>query len=161
MSPQTFLCRVSTILETHNLAIDLISSSQQMLSLAICALQLRTLKHVNSSLAELGVVSLMANMSIVSVIGHRMRNVVGIGAEILSSLASAGVNIYLMSQGASGINISYDYAKHKQTHRADDSRFVINAKDAQVALEVIHEKVLGIPSHVEKENAFAKGPWLY
>lgn len=132
-----------------------------MLSLAVCALRPHTFKHVNSSLAELGFISTMENMSIVSVIGHRMRNVVGIGAEILTSLASAGVNIYLMSQGASEINISYDCAEHKQKHRADDNRFVINAKDAQVALEVIHEKVLGIPSHEEKENAFAKGPWLY
>lgn len=132
-----------------------------MLSLAICALRPRTLHDVTNSLAELGIASSMANMSIVSVIGHRMRNVVGISAEILSSLASAGVNIYLMSQGASEINISYDCAEHKEKHFADDSRIVINAKDAQVALSVIHEKVLGIPSHEEKENAFAKGPWLY
>jgi hypothetical protein len=38
---------------------------------------------------------------------------------------------------------------------------VVNARDAQVALEVVHEKVLGIPLHEEKEQVFVKGPWLY
>jgi hypothetical protein len=39
--------------------------------------------------------------------------------------------------------------------------FVVNAEDAQRALEVVHESVLKIPRHGEKENAFAKSPWLY
>lgn len=38
---------------------------------------------------------------------------------------------------------------------------VVKAEDVQLALEVVHDKVLGIPRHEEKENAFAKGPWLY
>lgn len=46
-------------------------------------------------------------MSIVSVTGYKMRKMVGIGAEIFSSLANSKVNIYLISQGASEINISY------------------------------------------------------
>ena len=77
-----------------------------MLSLALYAPEPRSLKHATQPLQELGTVTVMRNMSIVSVIGHSMRNVVGIGAEIFSALASARVNIYLISQGASEINIS-------------------------------------------------------
>ncbi|CAO2654514.1 Nn.00g112470.m01.CDS01 [Neocucurbitaria sp. VM-36] len=144
-SLQRFLSCVSTCLEAHGLAIDLISSSQHMLSLAICAPEPHTLDDAVEKLEKVGDISLLQKMSIVSVIGHRMRNMVGIGAEIFSALANAKVNIYLISQGAGEINIS----------------FVINAQDAQLATEVIHEHVLKIPLHKEQENAFVKGPWLY
>jgi aspartate kinase len=65
-------------------------------------------------------------MSIVSVIGHKMRNMVGINGklpwcflslpryntqkhtgQIFSNLASGGVNVYFVSQGASEINVSF------------------------------------------------------
>jgi aspartate kinase len=77
-----------------------------MLSLAMCASEPRNIEHASHKLEAFGRVSLIHNMSIVSVIGHRMRNVVGIGAEIFAALASSKVNIYLISQGASEINIS-------------------------------------------------------
>jgi aspartate kinase len=117
-SPQAFLSRVSACLEDDNIAIDLISSSRHMLSLAICASHPRALENTSRKLEEFGVVSLIRNMSIVSVVGHRMRNVVGIGAEIFEALASARVNIYLISQGASEINISYvNCCKHGRIMR--------------------------------------------
>jgi aspartate kinase len=77
-----------------------------MLSLAIYAPNSQSFSEARRNLSELGTVSVMSKMSIVSVIGHRMRNVVGISAEIFSALASAKVNIYLISQGASEINVS-------------------------------------------------------
>lgn len=77
-----------------------------MLSLALHAPEARSLDHATQTLQELGAVSAMNDMSIVSVIGHRMRNVVGIGAEIFAALASAKVNVDLISRGASEINIS-------------------------------------------------------
>jgi aspartate kinase len=105
-SPQAFLSRASQCLEMNRLVIDLISSSQQMLSLALYDPDTRMLEHTTRDLSEIGAVTLMTDMCIMSVIGHRMRNVVGIGAEIFGALASARVNIYLISQGASEINIS-------------------------------------------------------
>lgn len=51
-------------------------------------------------------VETLQNMSIVSVIGHKMRNMVGIAGQIFSELAKGGINIYLIGQGASEINIS-------------------------------------------------------
>jgi aspartate kinase len=163
-SPQAFLSRVSQCLDANNLVIELISSSQQMLSLALHAPELRTLIHATQSLQGLGAISMIENISIVSVIGHRMRNVVGIGAEIFSALAGAKVNIYLIGQSASEINISYvqDQCSYKgKLHGLTNQSLVLNAHDAQVAMEVVHEKVLGIPRHEEKENALVTGPWLY
>lgn len=45
-------------------------------------------------------------MSIVTVVGHKMRNMVGVSAEIMAALASAKINIFMVSQGASEINVS-------------------------------------------------------
>lgn len=106
LRPQTFLARVGDILERHDITIDLISSSQQMLSLAVFSTKGDQLKDANIELEDLGTVTVARHMSIVSVVGHKMRNMVGISGEVFSALASARVNIYLISQGASEINIS-------------------------------------------------------
>ncbi|KAF2002490.1 aspartate kinase [Amniculicola lignicola CBS 123094] len=143
--PHTFLARVGEALEQHDMTIDLISSSQQMLSLAVCPGKNHDLEKAVEELSELGIVTAVRHMSIVSVVGHKMRNMVGISAEIFQALASARVNIYLISQGASEINIS----------------FVVKAQDALLATEVVHTNVMRIPLHSEQENSFSRGPWLY
>ncbi|RTE85158.1 hypothetical protein BHE90_000199 [Fusarium euwallaceae] len=81
------------------------------------------------------------DMAIVSVIGHKMRNKVGVASEILSTLAAAKINIYLVSQGASEINVS----------------LVVRSDDANLALNTIHDQVLKIPSQQEQEHDFIKG----
>ena len=104
--PHSFLAGVSKVLESHDIAIDLISSTQQTISLAVCCTESERLSEASLELSELGYVSVMEDMSIVSVVGHKMRNMVGISAEIFGALAGARINIYLISQGASEINIS-------------------------------------------------------
>lgn len=105
-SRQRFLSRVSACLEEHDMTIDLINSSQQTLSVAVPAPHCLSLERSVSDMEKLGAVTVITNLSIVSIIGHKMRNVVAIGAEILSALAGAKINIYLISQRASEINIS-------------------------------------------------------
>lgn len=144
-SSQAFLYQISSILQKQCIVVDLISSTQQTLSLAVCSPETHSLQQAIEEVQRFGIVSTMDQMSIVSVIGHNMRNMVGIGLEIFSALASARVNIYLISQGASEINIS----------------FVVKAQNAQLAMQVVHTNVMRIPQHAEQENAFAKGPWLY
>lgn len=104
--PQTFLAQICEKLARHDVAIDLISSSQQMLSIAVCSSRGDEVDEAVAELEEVGAVTPMRHMSIISVVGHKMRNMVGIAGEIFNALASARVNIYLISQGASEINIS-------------------------------------------------------
>ncbi|KAH7071840.1 aspartate kinase [Paraphoma chrysanthemicola] len=144
-SPQAFFSDVGACLASHDLVVNLTSSSQQTLSLAVHAPDACCLKDILTILEESGEVRVAKEMAIVSIIGHNMRNMVGVSAEVFSALASAKINIYLISQGASEINIS----------------FVVKASEAQLAMQVIHEKVLNISPYEERENAFAKGPWLY
>jgi aspartate kinase len=51
-------------------------------------------------------VAVTEDASIISIVGHRMRHTVGVAAEMCSALAKARINIYMITQGASEINIS-------------------------------------------------------
>jgi aspartate kinase len=140
--PHAFLGEISERIGRHNLTIDLISSSQQMVSLAVSGgTSITSIDEVVNELDEVGVVTAERHMSIVSVVGHKMRNIVGVAGEVFGALARARVNVHLISQGASEINIS----------------FVVRAQDVLLAMDVVHTNVMRIPVQSEQENIFIKG----
>ncbi|KAJ0159324.1 putative aspartokinase [Colletotrichum tanaceti] len=140
---QGFLSGVFDRLEDAGLKADLVTTSERSLSLACQVAEGGPSRHqrLRAELEKFGKVIITENMSIVTVVGHKMRNVVGVSAEIMAALASAKINIFMVSQGASEINVS----------------LVVRAEDAVLALNMIHSKVLRIPTHWEQENNFIKG----
>ena len=68
------------------------------------------------------------DMAILSLVGKQMRNMVGIAGRMFTTLAQGNVNIEMISQGASEINISC----------------VIESRDAVKALNLIHQSCLQI-----------------
>jgi aspartate kinase len=77
-------------------------------------------------------------MAILSLVGKQMKNMVGVSGRMFSTLANAGINIEMISQGASEINISC----------------VIREDQAIYAMNVIHEELLvdvGDPAETEHE----------
>ncbi|KAL2818247.1 hypothetical protein BDW59DRAFT_165579 [Aspergillus cavernicola] len=136
-----FLASVFLELERNGLVPDLVTTSERNVSLAIQTSDgILDRNRLVLNLQKFGSVTILENMNIVSVIGQRMRNMVGTANEIFEALASAKINIYLISQGASEINIS----------------FVVKAEDAIQAMNVIHARALQIPTHLEQENTFIK-----
>jgi aspartate kinase len=99
-----FLAQVFAQLNSLSVVVDLITSSETSVSLALGNVENRVC--LVEGLEKCGKVEVLSDMAIVSVIGHRMRNMVGIAGQLFSKLASGGVNIYLIAQGASEINIS-------------------------------------------------------
>ena len=78
-------------------------------------------------------------MAILSLVGKQMRNMIGIAGRMLSTLAQGNVNIEMISQGGSEINISC----------------VIDASDAVKALNLIHQSCLQIkPKGARGRGAF-------
>ncbi|OHW98028.1 aspartate kinase [Colletotrichum incanum] len=140
---QGFLSGVFDRLEDAGIQTDLVTTSERSVSLAFQHSEEGSGRHqrLRVELEKFGKVVITENMSIVTVIGHKMRNMVGISAEIMAALASAKINIFMVSQGASEINVS----------------LVVRAEDAVLALNMIHSKVLRIPTHWEQENNFIKG----
>ncbi|KAL0933964.1 aspartate kinase [Colletotrichum truncatum] len=140
---QGFLSGVFDRLEEAGIKTDLVTTSERNVSLAFQHSEEGSCQHqrLQVELEKFGKVVITENMSIVTIVGHKMRNMVGISAEIMAALAAAKINIFLVSQGASEINVS----------------LVVRAEDSVLAMNMIHSKVLQIPTHWEQENNFIKG----
>ena len=86
-NPSAFLAQISERISRQNITIDLISSSKQQLSLAISTTALedeaQMTEEIVPKLEEIGIVTVAKDMAIISVIGHKMRNMVGIAGKSL------------------------------------------------------------------------------
>lgn len=124
-----FLAQVFTILDRWRLIVDLISTSEVHISMAIHAENPDgSLLSAVNDLRKYGTVDVTSNLCIVSLVGNNMKQHVGIAGQMFTTLAEAGINLEMISQGASEINISC----------------VINEGDALKALNVLHHRLLGL-----------------
>ncbi|CAO1614821.1 unnamed protein product [Sympodiomycopsis kandeliae] len=140
----SFFSRIFSTLDRHGVAVDLISTSEVHVSMAISSLSLkrpfqRTLDVISSELGVIGTVSILKEMTILSLVGRQMRHMVGVAGKMFTTLAEGGINIEMISQGANEINISC----------------CIHSKNALKALNLIHYSVLEVtpkPSNMESGN---------
>lgn len=121
-----FFTNVFNILYTHKTIPDLISTTQNDISIAINKTKLYNHQILLNNLSKIGKVSYSENMCILSLIGNKMKKYIGIASEMFTILAKNNINIEMISQGASEINISC----------------VINNKDAHNAIRLIHNNLL-------------------
>ncbi|KAK5107334.1 hypothetical protein LTR62_001389 [Meristemomyces frigidus] len=131
-----FLMSIFSILDKHGLSVDLISSSEVHVSMALHSetallsgnddeslrIEDTALAGAVDDLSRWGDVDLVPNMAIISLVGRQLRSMVGISGRFFSTLGEHGINIEMISQGASEINISC----------------VIEERDSQRALSVVH-----------------------
>lgn len=123
-----FLAHIFKTLDKYRLVVDLISTSEVHVSMALqvshdCE---QNLKHALDELKKMGSVDVTREMTIISLVGKQMVNFIGIAGNMFKVLADERINIEMISQGANEINISA----------------VINAKDTIRALQSIHAKLL-------------------
>ncbi|KAI0011088.1 aspartate kinase [Xylariaceae sp. FL0662B] len=120
-----FFAKVFSILNSHRVSVDLISTSEVHVSMAIHSTS-SAAHHFEKARAELehecGDVSVLTNMAILSLVGAEMKNMIGIAGRMFSTLGEHNVNIEMISQGASEINISC----------------VIDAREATRAMNILH-----------------------
>ncbi|KAJ1835534.1 Aspartokinase [Coemansia sp. RSA 2711] len=122
-----FFARIFSILDKYGITVDLISTSEVHVSMALSdSVVERNLQPAIQELSLLGAVDILRNMAILSLVGKQMRNMVGIAGTMFQTLAKSGVNIEMISQGASEINISC----------------VINNSKTSTALRAIHDNLL-------------------
>ena len=101
-----FLASVFQILDQHELAIDLISTSEVHVSLALLNTSPHAIAAAVEALKVYGSVNARGGLCIVSLVGRHMKHMVGVAGRMFTSLAEAGVNVEMISQGASEIGIS-------------------------------------------------------
>ncbi|CAK4032995.1 aspartate kinase [Lecanosticta acicola] len=131
-----FLRSIFDIFDNHGLSIDLIASSEVHVSMALHSeiallsgngedemkIESNALQGAIDDLSFWGDVDLVPGMAIISLVGRQLRSMVGISGRFFSTLGEHGINIEMISQGASEINIGC----------------VIEEKDADRALNVVH-----------------------
>lgn len=124
-----FLAQIFTILDRYKLVVDLISTSEVHVSMALAIPDpdsMKALRQAVEKLKPLGTVDVIKKMAIVSLVGKQMKQFIGIAGTMFTTLAENNINIEMISQGANEINISC----------------VIDEADSIKALKSIHEKLL-------------------
>jgi aspartate kinase len=96
-----FFAKIFFILDKRQLSVDLISTSEVHVSMAIHSANIsdEDLQITKQELEECGEVSILDKMAILSLVGADMRRMVGIAGRMFSTLGENNVNIEMISQG--------------------------------------------------------------
>jgi aspartate kinase len=98
-----FLHAIFDIFNRHRMVIDVVTTSEVSVSLSLD--DASALPAIVSELQQLGAVQVEQPRAIICVVGQGLRGTPGIAARIFNCLAD--INISLISQGASSINLTF------------------------------------------------------
>lgn len=96
-----FFARIFSILDKHSISVDLISTSEVHVSMAIHSgsTQMDAFAKAKQSLAECGDVTVLSHMAILSLVGADMKNMIGVAGRMFSTLGEHNINLEMISQG--------------------------------------------------------------
>ena len=117
-----FLARIFNIFEKNSKSIDMIATSEVSVSLTIDNEQ--NIDTIVRELKKIAKVKVLKNRAIVCIVGEGMKHTQGVSGRTFTALGNKKINIEMISQGASEINIT----------------FVVDGKDAEDAVKVLHEE---------------------
>ena len=96
-----FFSHIFQILDQTGIVVDLISTSEVHISMALNPnVSDESLNKAISLLSLKGKVSISKNMAILSLVGRKMKHLVGIASNMFLILAERKVNIEMISQGS-------------------------------------------------------------
>lgn len=122
-----FLHSIFGVFKQHQCPVDIVATSEVSVSLTVESK--RATPELLQDLRQYAQADYEHEKAIVCMIGERIRGVVGIAAKMFTAVARAGINIRMISQGASEINIS----------------FVIDEQDVPEAVRRLHARFFGRP----------------
>jgi aspartate kinase len=99
-----FLRRIFEVFDRYKTPVDMVSTSEVSVSLTID--QTHMLDEIIAELSKIAEVTVESQRAIVCLVGEAIRDTPGVAARVFASLARAGVNVRMISQGASLLNIS-------------------------------------------------------
>jgi len=120
-----FLAKIFNIFEKYRKSVDVISTSEVSVSLTID--NDKDLDGIAAELKLVADVDITKNKSIICVVGEGMKHITGISGRIFMAMGRNNINIEMISQGASEINVS----------------FIVDGKDAGKAVQALHKEYFG------------------
>lgn len=121
-----FLSRIFDTFAKHEIVINMVSTSE--VSVSVTTDSPKNLDKAIGDLSKEFDVTVEKDKTILCVVGDGIKYTSGIAGDIFSALRDAGVNILMISQGASKINLA----------------FVINHEDVPNAIRALHQKFFGV-----------------
>lgn len=108
-SEKDFLRKVITVLETNNISIEHMPSSIDSVSLVVPSSELNSklekiIEEINIYCNPDSIVS-DPNMALIAVVGRGMIRTKGISSRVFTALSHKGINIRMITQGSSELNI--------------------------------------------------------
>jgi aspartate kinase len=117
-----FLASLFSIFAKYEKSVDVVATSEVSVSLTVDSEE--RLPEITAELEKIGDTRAARNKAIICVVGEGMKHTPGIAARIFGALAGAKVNIEMVSEGASEINLT----------------IVVDEKDVERAVRVLHEE---------------------
>ncbi|MBD3309981.1 lysine-sensitive aspartokinase 3 [Candidatus Woesearchaeota archaeon] len=119
-----FLARIFQVFEEHHKPVDMVSTSEVSVSLTV-----DNDEHVDEiaeKLKHFAKVKVMREKAIICAVGQGLSEAVGLCGRVFTAVGSEGVNVHMISLGASEINLS----------------FIVDDKDADKAVKSLHKELL-------------------
>lgn len=120
-----FLARIFNTFDKYKKSVDVVSTSEVSVSLTVDNGE--SITNILNELKEIANVQVFKNKAIISVVGEDTRHTPGLAGRRFAVLGKNKINVEMISQGASGINIT----------------FIVDGKDAERAIRVLHEEYFG------------------
>jgi len=117
-----FLARLFDVFYKYKQSVDVVSTSE--VSVSMTTDNGKNVEDIASDLKGIADVKVLKNKAVICVVGEGMRNAPGVSGRVFSVLGKNKINIEMISQGASEINIT----------------FVVDGKDAENAVKVLHKE---------------------
>jgi len=122
LSGPGFLARIFSVLARHDIDVDMVATSEVSVSATT-----GDEKGVAKAVAELAgefETAVERGMSVVCAVGDAIQSTPGVAAEIFAAMKTAGVNVRMISQGASKNNVA----------------FVVEDRDVETAVKSLHAR---------------------
>ncbi|MFN7993547.1 MAG: lysine-sensitive aspartokinase 3 [Bryobacteraceae bacterium] len=110
-----FLRRIFEVFDRHETAVDMVSTSEVSVSLTIDNTQ--SLGSICEELSQFAEVSIESGQAIVCLVGDNIRYTPGVAMRVFSAME--GINIRMISQGASLLNLSFVVAETDLFHTVE------------------------------------------
>jgi aspartate kinase len=120
-----FLKMVFDVFDRHHCAIDMVSTSEVSISVTVDSKE--ALPAICAELSQIADVKYESNKALICLVGEDIRGHSGIAAQVFGAISH--VNIRMISQGASEINMS----------------FMINEEDVEEAVRSLHKRFFVTP----------------
>jgi len=120
-----FLKMVFDVFDKYGCAIDMVSTSEVSISVTVDSRE--ALPAICAELGKIADVKYESNKALICLVGEDIRGQAGISGQVFSAISH--VNVRMISQGASEINMS----------------FMVNEEDVEEAIRSLHKKFFSTP----------------